>query len=74
LPDLLEHDMPIDREPKEPTLLARFAKDEQAASSVEYVLIAVIVAVPLLASLGAVQLQLSTMLTSVADVFITVLG
>jgi len=66
--------MSIDREPNQPSLLGRFAKDEHAATSVEYVLIAVIVAVPLLASLGAIQLQLSTMITDVAIAFVTALS
>jgi Flp pilus assembly pilin Flp len=66
--------MTPERKPDEPSLLSRFASDEQAATSVEYVLIAVIVAVPLLASLGAIQTQLSAMLNSVAAAFVAALS
>lgn len=66
--------MPMDREHEQLSLLARFGKDEHAATSVEYVLIAVIVAVPLLVSLSAIQAQLSTMLSDVANIFVTALS
>ena len=66
--------MTPERKPDEPSLLSRFASDEQAATSVEYVLIAVIVAVPLLASLGAIQTQLSALLNSVAAAFVAALS
>ena len=62
------------REPDAPTLLKRFADDQRAATSVEYVLIAVIVAVPLLASLGLIKTQLSIMIDTVANAFVTALS
>jgi Flp pilus assembly pilin Flp len=60
--------------PQEPALLVRFASDEQAATSVEYALIGVVIAVPLLAMLVTLRDQLQIMLTSVADAFVTALG
>jgi len=56
------------------TLLKRFASDERAATSVEYALIGVIMAVPLLASLGLIRDQLLSMLNSVANAILASLG
>jgi len=60
--------------PREPALLERFASDEQAATSVEYALIGVIIAVPLLAMLVTLRDQLQIMLSSVADAVLASLG
>jgi len=56
------------------TLLKRFASDERAATSVEYALIGVIMAVPLLASLGLIRDQLLSILNSVANAILASLG
>ena len=66
--------MPPDRKPDEPTLLKRFSSDERAATSVEYALIGVLMAVPLLGMLASVRDQLVTMFNSVANAIQASLG
>ena len=66
--------MTPDRKPDQPNLLRRFASDEQAATSVEYVLIAVLLAVPLLGMLATMRDQLTAMLDNVAAAFAAALS
>jgi len=66
--------MTQENKPEDSTLLKRFASDERAATSVEYALIGVIMAVPLLASLGLIRDQLLSILNSVANAILASLG
>lgn len=62
------------RDPKTPTLLQRFARNETAATSVEYSLIGVVMAIVLLAALSPMRDQLVSAFTMVAATFQTLLG
>lgn len=66
--------MSQEKEPEDSTLMQRFSSDERAATSVEYALIGVIMAVPLLATLGLLRDQLLNMLNSIANAIIASLG
>lgn len=66
--------MTSDKKPKTLSLLQRFARDEQAASSVEYALIGVVMAIMLLAALTPMRDQVVSAFTLVAAAFQAILG
>ena len=66
--------MTPDRKPDEPTLVKRFSSDERAATSVEYALIGVTMAIMLLAALQPIRDQLVSIFGAVAAAFQIALG
>ena len=66
--------MTPDHKTKIPSLLGRFARDETAATSVEYALISVIMAIGLLAAVTPVGASLVSIFSLVVSSFGTFLG